>query len=118
MILYKYARYRIGEIKGEKASVITPELGALSPVPYAEPTYLKEEFHSPYYKPSHRRLQVEMRKFVEQYIKEEALVCEETGQRPSDELFKRMGEVNLLAMRMGPGKHLLGIIHTIDFYKF
>lgn len=42
-------------------------------------------------------------------MREEAQICEETGNKPSDELFKKMGELNLLPMRLGPGKHLKGL---------
>lgn len=108
-VLAKYGRLRIGTIEAETPEVITPQPGALSQVPYAEPTFLKSEFSSPYYKESHRRLQYEMRRFVDENIKEEALLFEESGQRPSDEMFKKMGDVGLLAMRLGPGKHLLGM---------
>jgi hypothetical protein len=45
----QYARLQIGVLRGEQ-SVITGRLvGGLSSVPYAEPTYLCEGFHSPYY---------------------------------------------------------------------
>ena len=45
----QYARLQIGVLRGE-TSVITGRLiGGLSTVPYAEPTYLSEGFHSPYY---------------------------------------------------------------------
>ena len=71
---------------------------------------------------SHRRLQFEMRRFVDENIKEEALLFEESGQRPSDELFKKMGAVNLLAMRLGPGKHLQGtplsLSSSLPFFLF
>lgn len=45
----QYARLQIGVLRGEQ-SVITGRLvGGLSSVPFAEPTYLTEGFHSPYY---------------------------------------------------------------------
>ena len=45
----QYARLQIGVLRGEQ-SVITGRLvGGLSRVPFAEPTYLTEGFHSPYY---------------------------------------------------------------------
>lgn len=45
----QYARLQVGVVRGEK-SVITGRLvGGLSKVPYGEPTYLTEGFHSPYY---------------------------------------------------------------------
>eukprot|EP01111_Echinosteliopsis_oligospora_P011844 TRINITY_DN3997_c0_g1_i1.p1 TRINITY_DN3997_c0_g1~~TRINITY_DN3997_c0_g1_i1.p1 ORF type:complete len:541 (-),score=120.30 TRINITY_DN3997_c0_g1_i1:50-1585(-) len=108
-VLAKYKRLRIGKIEGEEPEVIEQLPGELSLVPYAEPTWLKPEFSSPYYKESHKRLQREFRLFVDQHVKEEALQCEESGKRPSDELFRKMGELNMLAMRLGPGKHLHGL---------
>ena len=45
----QYARLQIGALRGEQ-SVITGRLvGGLSRVPFAEPTYLTEGFHTPYY---------------------------------------------------------------------
>lgn len=72
------------------------EVGSLSKVPYAEPTWLSDGFHSPYYKQvnllfgcfflralndlraaeqSHRDLQKAMRKFVDDYVYPDAQVC-------------------------------------------
>jgi alkylation response protein AidB-like acyl-CoA dehydrogenase len=108
-VLEKYARYQIGKIEGEEPQVVDYIPGDLSPVPYAEPTWVKPEYASPYYKESHRRLQREFRKFVDEHIREEARICEESGEPPSKDLFKKMGELNILAMRLGPGKHLHGL---------
>lgn len=46
----QFARLRIGAIQGEKQQVWPRPVGALSKVPYAEPTWLTEGYHSPYYK--------------------------------------------------------------------
>lgn len=65
-------------------------------------------------------MQYEMRRFVDENIKEEALLSEESGQRPTDATFKKMGAVNLLAMRLGPGKHLHGtpLLSSLSFTLF
>lgn len=46
----QYARLQIGVIEGEEPEVIAQKVGALSKVPYAEPTWLTEGYHSPYFK--------------------------------------------------------------------
>ncbi|KAL2269169.1 hypothetical protein VTJ83DRAFT_4015 [Remersonia thermophila] len=108
-VLEKYADLAIGSIEGEKPSIIAPVLGELSPVPYAEPLWLRPEFKSPYYKDSHRRLQRAMREFTDKYITPEAQERERDGQYISQELIDRMAKTGVLHMRMGPGKHLHGV---------
>lgn len=44
-----YARLQIGVVEGEKETIITLQPGALSKVPYAEPTWLTEGYYSPYF---------------------------------------------------------------------
>jgi hypothetical protein len=43
-VLNKYSRYIIGTIEGQKPQYILPTAGTLSPVPYAEPTWLSEGY--------------------------------------------------------------------------
>lgn len=45
-----YERLHIGTIEGEKSVMTSGEIGQLSRVPYAEPTWLGVGLHSPYYK--------------------------------------------------------------------
>jgi len=45
----QYARLQIGSIRGSKPRIKPREPGELSHVPYAEPTWLSDGFHSPYY---------------------------------------------------------------------
>lgn len=45
----QYARLQIGVIAGEAAVIHSRVVGELSKVPYAEPTWLSEGYHSPYY---------------------------------------------------------------------
>ncbi|EAW06765.1 acyl-CoA dehydrogenase family protein [Aspergillus clavatus NRRL 1] len=109
-VLEKYRdQLCIGTIKGEKPEVITPEPGALSPVPYAEPLWLRPEFKSPYYKESHRRLQRAMREFTDRHVTPEAQEKERDGTYISQGLIDKMAEEGVLAMRLGPGKHLHGL---------
>ena len=106
-VLEKYRdQLCIGTIEGEKSEVIIPTPGALSPVPYAEPLWLRPEFKSPYYKETHRRLQKAVREFTDKYVTSEAQEKERDGTYISQELINRMAETNVLAMRLGPGKHL------------
>ena len=108
-VLEKYRdQLCIGVVEGEKPEVILPVPGALSPVPYAEPLWLRPQFKSPYYKESHRRLQKAIREFTDKYVTPEAQEKEQDGSYISQELINRMAETNILAMRLGPGKHLHG----------
>ena len=45
----QYRRLQIGTIKGEQSRIRGRVAGELSKVPYAEPTWLSEGYHSPYY---------------------------------------------------------------------
>ncbi|KAA8650964.1 hypothetical protein EYZ11_003169 [Aspergillus tanneri] len=98
----------IGTIEGETPEIATPEPDSLSAVPYAEPLWLRPQFKSPYYKDSHRRLQRAMREFTSRYVTPEAQEKESDGTYISQQLIDRMAETNILAMRLGPGKHLHG----------
>jgi alkylation response protein AidB-like acyl-CoA dehydrogenase len=105
----QYQRLQVGYIDGETPSLNGRIEGQLSKVPYAEPTWLSEGYHSPYYKESHRKLQQAVRKFHDEVIYPDAQAREEDGKRPSLEVIHKMAEVNLSAMRAGPGKHLKGL---------
>jgi len=94
---------------GEEEAIKPLAHGELSRVPYAEPTWLSDGFKSPYYSQSHRTLQKAVRKFMEDVVLPEALISEERGKRLSQDILKAMSEMNFLAMRLGPGKHLGGL---------
>jgi hypothetical protein len=57
---------------------------------------------------NHRRFQIAVRKFVDDIIFPDAQAREDDGKRPSQAVFDAMAQVNLIAMRLGPGKHLEG----------
>lgn len=97
-VLVKYGRYVIGTVEGQKPRVILPTPGTLSPVPYAEPSWLSEGYYSPYYKDSHRSLQKYMRKFVDEEVREDANMHELDGKRPTVELIQKMGKLHINAM--------------------
>ncbi|KAJ4290962.1 hypothetical protein N0V90_010158 [Kalmusia sp. IMI 367209] len=107
-VLQKYASLCIGTVDGEQAEVITPAPGDLSPVPYAEPLWLRPAFKSPYFKESHHALRREVRRFVDEHVTPEAQEKERDGSYISQELIDRMAANDMLAMRLGPGKHLRG----------
>ncbi|KAF7330528.1 Acyl-CoA dehydrogenase [Mycena venus] len=104
----QYARLQIGVIAGEEKQIFPRAIGALSAVPYAEPTWLNPGFHSPYYTENHRRFQTALRKFMEEEIAPDATLREEDGKRASQAVFDAMARTNVLAMRLGPGPHLKG----------
>lgn len=57
---------------------------------------------------NHRRFQVSVRKFVEEIVFPDAQAREEDGKPPSRHVIDEMARLNLIAMRLGPGKHLKG----------
>lgn len=107
-VLQKYSDFQIGTVKGEKSKVVERQAGGLNPVPYAEPMWLTPQFSSPYFSDSHKALQKEMRLFVDKHVYHEAQEAEESGKYISQGLIDKMAETNILAMRLGPGKHLSG----------
>ncbi|KAI0787905.1 acyl-CoA dehydrogenase NM domain-like protein [Fomes fomentarius] len=104
----QYQRLQIGVIKDEKSVVHSNIPGELSKVPYAEPLGLTPGYHSPYYTENHRKFQRALRKFVDEVVTPDALAREEDGKRPSLDVIQQMADYGLLAMIMGPGKHLKG----------
>ncbi|KAG9317079.1 acyl-CoA dehydrogenase/oxidase [Chiua virens] len=104
----QYARLQIGTIAGQAECVPAPSSGALSRIPYAEPTWLNQGYFSPYYHDSHRRFHKAVRTFFMAEVYPEAVRCEESGKRISQELVDKLSAMNFLAMRIGPGKHLQG----------
>ncbi|PSR72962.1 hypothetical protein PHLCEN_2v11199 [Hermanssonia centrifuga] len=105
----QYQRLQIGLIEGEEPQLHGNLTGEVSKVPYAEPSWLSEGYHSAYFKESHRQLQKATRILVDEIVYPDAQAREQDGKRPSQSVFDRMAEVNLHAMRMGPGKHLQGL---------
>ncbi|KAG6809349.1 hypothetical protein H0H92_000598 [Tricholoma furcatifolium] len=121
----QYARLQIGKIVGQEETIRPLAPGELSQVPYAEPTWLSKGYFSPYYSDSHRKFQVAARKFFVEVIQPESDRCEASGKRISQEVVDKMAyvsqmdnlllhqlmdfsEANIIAMRLGPGKHLQG----------
>lgn len=107
-VLQKYSDLYVGTVENETPEVNDPQPGDLSKVPYGEPIWLTPAYKNPYYKASHYRLQKAARNFVDTHVYPEAQEKEKDGTYISQELVDKMAEQNLLAMRLGPGKHLHG----------
>ncbi|KAF7424420.1 hypothetical protein PC9H_009727 [Pleurotus ostreatus] len=104
----QYARLQIGTIEGETSVIHGRITGELSAVPYAEPNWLSKGYHSPYYTENHRRFQKALRQFFDEVVAPDAYAREQDGKPPSASVIEASCKLNLLAMRMGPGKHLKG----------
>ncbi|KAL6299883.1 peroxisomal acyl-CoA-dehydrogenase [Sparassis latifolia] len=105
----QYARLQIGTIEDEEQQIRGKVIGEISGVPYAEPTWLVGGFKSPYYTEGHRKFQAAVRKFIDEVVYPDAQARELDGKRPSLSVIDKMAEINMHAMRMGPGKHLKGL---------
>ncbi|KAG6857227.1 hypothetical protein H0H87_007646 [Tephrocybe sp. NHM501043] len=114
----QFARLQIGTVLGEKQVIFPRGPGALSKVPYAEPTWLTEGYHSPYYKDK------TLRTFVDETLFPDAQVLQEKGKMPGKLVFEAFAKMNIHAMRLGPGAHLKGrtlmngTVHPEEFDYF
>mmetsp|Transcript_11000 Transcript_11000/g.19438 ORF Transcript_11000/g.19438 Transcript_11000/m.19438 type:complete len:517 (+) Transcript_11000:53-1603(+) len=119
-VLLKYqpklmvGRLETAEPRTEENRIRGP--GELSGVPYCEPPAWQGAY-SPYMTEEHIQLRKNVRKWLEENIREEAEAGEISGKNPSPELFKKMGESGLLAGRIGPGEHLK-LINRKDIFGF
>lgn len=57
---------------------------------------------------NHKEFQAAMRKFVREVVYPDAQAREEDGKPPSQSVLTAMAEMNIIGMRLGPGKHLEG----------
>ncbi|KAF9450325.1 acyl-CoA dehydrogenase [Macrolepiota fuliginosa MF-IS2] len=105
----QYARLQIGSIEGGSPVIHSRVVGELSKVPYAEPTWLTQGYHSPYFNDNHREFQKAIRKFFDEVVHPDAVAREEDGKPPTKSVIEAMAKLNIHAMRMGPGKHLKGL---------
>ncbi|ORX48572.1 acyl-CoA dehydrogenase NM domain-like protein [Hesseltinella vesiculosa] len=106
-VLAKYARLKIGRLANEEPQYPLPEPGALSKVPYGEPSFFLG-YKSPYYNESHTRFRKAMRKIFEG-LQEEARLSEDANKPPSAELYRQLGEAGVLATQIGPGPWMKGL---------
>lgn len=83
-------RLQIGKVAGQKELIKAPQPGELSQVPYAEPTWLSNGYHSPYYSENHRKFQTAVRTFFQTVVQPESIKCEDSGQKISQEVVDKM----------------------------
>ncbi|KAL0954861.1 hypothetical protein HGRIS_003797 [Hohenbuehelia grisea] len=105
----QYARLQVGVIEGEQSVIHSRVTGELSNVPYAEPSWLSQGYFSPYYTENHRKFQKAVRQFFDTVIAPDAFARELDGKPPSASVIEASCKMGILAMRMGPGKHLKGM---------
>lgn len=97
-VLYRpqYARLQVGTIRGQQPLIKPLATDENSQVPYAEPSWLRPGFSSPYHNETHRRFQKAMRKLLNEVILPDAIRCEDNGKRISQEVMDKLGCVRLL----------------------
>ena len=100
-ILEKTAKkYKIGTLAGAKS--LAPTRGALSKVPYAEPSAFQGA-PSPYYDESHVRFRQAVRAFYDEHVRPDMVQKDIAGQPPSKELYEKLGKAGMFATRLQPG---------------
>lgn len=101
-ILEKTAKkYRIGTLEGATARA-GGHAGALSAVPYAEPSAFQGA-PSPYYDESHVRFRHAVRAFYDEHVRPDMVQKDIAGQPPSAELYEKLGAAGMFATRLQPG---------------
>jgi alkylation response protein AidB-like acyl-CoA dehydrogenase len=106
-VLEKFGpRLLIGKIEGADLNAEPFETAAdISKVPWAESSYFRGNT-SPFWKPEHLEFRRVVRKWLHENVRDEAEASEASGAAPTDEMFKKIADFGLLAMRIGPGEHL------------
>lgn len=105
-VLEKYApRLVIGNIEGSDEPLHMENAGDISAVPFGEHPFFRGE-RSPVWREEHMEFRKVIRKWVHDNLRAEAEACELSGESPSDEIFKKLADYGMLAMRIGPGDHL------------
>jgi alkylation response protein AidB-like acyl-CoA dehydrogenase/predicted heme/steroid binding protein len=100
-VLLKYQRLKVGRLSGAEQSITGEEV----PVPFADPPAFTGMM-SPYYSDSHRRLQKDVRRLVNEYLVPEAAAGDLAGRGADKELKKKIAMEGLLVCRLGPGPWL------------
>ncbi|KAI8995726.1 acyl-CoA dehydrogenase/oxidase [Gaertneriomyces semiglobifer] len=98
-------RYIIGQIADEKPKLQLTKPGEFSKVPYAESGFWQGR-PSPFYKESHIRFRQALREFYDRELMPDAASMDAMGEAPDLEVYQKMGQMGLLACRLGPGPHL------------
>merc|ERR1712137_621354 len=104
-----HPRLCIGKLANESATEVScADDGSISKVPYAESTFWRDGWTSPYYNESHREFRSTLRKWLIENIREECIELSKSGAYPSIELNQKLGRAGLYAARLGPGAHIKG----------
>jgi predicted heme/steroid binding protein len=97
-VLEKYTQLQIGEVGAAQEETSNEAASGDGPfgdlVPHGDP-YWYQDFFSPYYNDSHRRVRAEVRKFVETEIMPYAFEWDEAKRIPQ-ELFVKAGKAGIL----------------------
>lgn len=105
-VLIKYMpRLVIGRLEGAGDPIQIETSGDLSTAPFAEAPFFRGEA-SPFWTAKHLEFRKEVRQWLDINIRPEAERCELSGEPPSQEVYKKIADYGLLAMRIGPGDHL------------
>lgn len=105
-VLAKYERLVVGPLEGAKVAPAANADGLSAPiidpkgVPYGESSFWRG-FHSPYFNESHDRFRRSLRAFMDQEVAPIALEQDESGEAPSIELMKKMGQAGILTCLLG-----------------
>lgn len=96
-------RLKKAELQGYDTKLAPQSWKALSRVPYAE----IDMSNSPFFKDSHKRFRLEVRRFLwDEGILQWADEAENTGKYPPAEIYEKLGRSGILAMSLGVGPHL------------
>ncbi|KAJ3040336.1 hypothetical protein HDV00_010992 [Rhizophlyctis rosea] len=105
-VLNKFGpKYIIGQITGEQPKIEQQSPGSYSTVPYAEAGWWQQK-PTPYFNESHHRFRAALRKFYDEEIMPESVSMENMGEIPGKDMYEKMGQIGVLACRLGPGPHL------------
>jgi len=89
----RFAQLRIGKVEGSSPPIAA---SVENVIPYGEAMgYWRRK--SPYYKKSHHDFRAALREFVDREIRPDAIVDDEEGNYPTQELNEKMGRFGLLA---------------------
>jgi alkylation response protein AidB-like acyl-CoA dehydrogenase/predicted heme/steroid binding protein len=99
-VLSKYKNLKVGRLEGAKETL--PAAGTITTVPFADaPAF--QGANSPYYKDSHRRLQRDIRRYVQEKLMPVAEKMDLAGETPDREMKQDAAMNGILISRMGPG---------------
>ena len=93
----RYAKLRVGTLRGDDGTAASAPAAALGVTPYAEGAGFWRK-HSPYYNDTHHRFRAAIRAFVDEHIAPTAAADDEAGTPVSLELNKKMGAAGILAV--------------------